>query len=350
MEKQKSIINVAYIAPMSIAAVNGGVRNQALKTISHIGAYGVNALLLSPWDKLEERHFDLVHVFGASPENAGIVKILHGTNTPFVLSPVFFSRRNAAAIRSSITLEKLLRIVGSGIQSDFTIKAEMCRKAAMVLPNTSSESDLIANGFSIPRQNIQKIPNGVDARFAKAEKQLFIEKYGISDFILFAGEAGAPRKNVYRLLKVVSQIDVPLVIIGSFYDDAYGNRCRELAQTNKNVTLIDTLPHDSGLLASAYAAASVFVLPSYYETPGIAALEAALAGAKIVITAHGGTTDYFKEDASYLNPKSEHSIMEAIQSALQKSPNHKLKKRILNEFSWDNVAKKTAEVYKNLIQ
>lgn len=343
-------MNVAYVAPMSIAAVNGGVRNQALKTISHIGAFGINPILLSPWDKLEEQQFDLVHVFGASSENAGIVKLLHTTGKPFVLSPVFFSRRNATAIRASITLEKLLRVVGSGIQSDFTIKAEMCRKATLVLPNTSNESDLIARGFSIPRHNIQHIPNGVEPRFTEADKQLFIGKYGISDFVLFAGEAGAPRKNVCRLLEAASQIDAPVVIIGSFYDDAYGHRCKELAQRNDNVTLIDTLPHDSDLLASAYAAADVFVLPSYYETPGIAALEAALAGAKIAITAFGGTTDYFKDDAHYLNPKSERSIVQAIQSALQTKPNGQLKERILNKFSWKSVAEKTAEVYKNLIQ
>ena len=36
--------------------------------------------------------------------------------------------------------------------------------------------------------------------------------------------------------------------------------------------------HDDPLLASAYAAARVFALPSWFETPGLAALEAALAG------------------------------------------------------------------------
>ncbi len=35
------------------------------------------------------------------------------------------------------------------------------------------------------------------------------------------------------------------------------------------------LDHDDPLLASAYAAARVFALPSWFETPGLAALEAA---------------------------------------------------------------------------
>ena len=38
------------------------------------------------------------------------------------------------------------------------------------------------------------------------------------------------------------------------------------------------LDHHDPLLASAYAAARVFALPSWFETPGLAALEAALAG------------------------------------------------------------------------
>ena len=46
-------------------------------------------------------------------------------------------------------------------------------------------------------------------------------------------------------------------------------------------------------LASAYAAARVFALPSWFETPGLAALEAGLAGCAVAITPYGSTRDYF---------------------------------------------------------
>ena len=79
--------------------------------------------------------------------------------------------------------------------------------------------------------------------------------------------------------------------------------------------LIGSLDNQSEMLASAYAASDTFVLPSQFETPGISALEAALAGAKIVITPYGGTKEYFKNMAEYVDSGSS----EAIKAGIEKS-------------------------------
>jgi glycosyltransferase involved in cell wall biosynthesis len=103
------------------------------------------------------------------------------------------------------------------------------------------------------------------------------------------------------------------------------------------------------LLASAYAACDVFVLPSQFETPGIAALEAGLAGAKIVITPVGGTKEYFRDDAIYVEPSSTESIVQGIQAALKKEKDSSLRTRIQKEFLWDKVGEKTKQVYQSIL-
>ena len=102
------------------------------------------------------------------------------------------------------------------------------------------------------------------------------------------------------------------------------------------------------MLASAYAACNVFALPSTFETPGIAALEAALAGAKIVITPHGGTRDYFNNMAEYVNPYSVESIRAGIVASLESKKSNTLQQHIKNEFLWNRVAEKTLAVYKSI--
>lgn len=342
-------MKVGYIAPASILAVNGGLRTQALQTIFHVQKEGIKTVKLTPWDDLDSAKVDLVHIFGASVENSGIIEQLASQKIPMVISPVFYANRSAEFINRTIRFEKLFSHFGQGIRSDFTIKARLCDLADHILPNTLAEAHLIEKGFTIASDKITVVPNGVETRFTQAEPELFINETGVSDFILFAGQASAPRKNVLSLLKIAHKLDHPLVIIGSFGDDSYGNACKKLAQNLDHVTVLNPLEHDSEMLSSAYAASKVFILPSQFETPGIAAMEAALTGSNIVITERGGTQDYFESFADYVDPDSLDSILQGIQKALGKEKQKDLKEHIINHFGWDKVAKKTIDVYKKVI-
>ncbi|MFA5668439.1 MAG: glycosyltransferase family 4 protein [Balneolaceae bacterium] len=342
-------MKVAFVAPLSISAVNGGVRTQAFKTAEFLTKLGVEITFISPWEHVELDDFDIVHIFSAGAETLNMAVTNHSKDTKLVVSPVFFSNRSASIIRKSIRGEWLLKKIGSGIRSDFTIKAEICRMADRLLPNTTEELQLVKDGFRIDSKKLAVVPNGVEERFANSTPDLFIKKYRMEDFVLFVGHASAPRKNVLGLLKGAHHLNKKLVIIGSFSNDAYGNECLNIAQNNNDILLIDTLEHDSELLSSAYAACNTFVLPSYYETPGIAALEAALAGANIVITKFGGTTDYFKNFAEYLNPNSVESIYTAVNKASLKVKNSELKEHILRNYTWEKVAEKTLTEYKKVL-
>ena len=121
------------------------------------------------------------------------------------------------------------------------------------------------------------------------------------------GHIGPARKNVLGLIRALRTIDHPAVIIGKIIGKE-GEQCLKEAAENKNILIIPGLENESEMLASAYAACDVFALPSLFETPGIAALEAALAGSKIVITPHGGTREYFGTMAHYVDPHSVDSI------------------------------------------
>jgi len=144
-------------------------------------------------------------------------------------------------------------------------------------------------------------------------------------------------------------VNHPAVIIGRIIKGEYGDACVREAAKHKHILLIDGLDNSSDMLASAYAACDVFVLPSLFETPGIAALEAGLAGAKVVVTKFGGTTEYFGPMAEYVDPRSVESIRNGVLKALNVSKNPELREHIRKEFLWQRVAERTASAYRQVL-
>ncbi len=340
-------MKIGIAAPLSLAAVNGGVRTQVTETVRHLRGIGVDVEIIQS----DSSHFDfdLVHLFSASTETIGIAKQVKNKGIPLVLSPVFYSNRSGISIANMLKVERFISKIGSGIRSEYGIKSEVCSYADKILPNTGKEKELVQQAFGVDESKLTVIPNGVESRFQHADPDVFINKYGIQDFILFAGQAGAARKNAIQLLQIAPSIEREIVIIGDFYENEYSRECQSMAEKAQNVHLIPTLNHDDPMLESAYAACEIFCLPSLFETPGIAAMEAALTGAKIVITKKGGTKEYFKEYAFYSDPHSNESLKNAIHSAIEAPKSDALKNRILSNYIWDKVAKKTAAVYKDCL-
>ena len=330
---------------------HGGPKTQIVQTKNHLKMLGMEVCLLDNWGPRDEiLDTDLFHLFGANHGMYDLAGYLHSHNIPYVVSPIYFTRRSAGTVRKAVTLTKAAGQAVRGFMSVSSIMNDICNWAIHIVPNTSAEAELIRDSFGIPEEKITVIPNGVESRFAHATPDLFVERYGIRDFILNVGHIGPDRKNVLSLIRAIKLCDRPAVIIGQIHPSEEADKCLAEAKKNPNITIINGIDHDDPLLASAYAACDVFALPSKFETPGIAAMEAALAGAKIVITPHGGTKDYFGDLSTYVDPYSETAISAGIQEALSKSHDDRLKKHIMDNFLWEHSAKKTAEAYSKILQ
>jgi glycosyltransferase involved in cell wall biosynthesis len=136
-----------------------------------------------------------------------------------------------------------------------------------------------------------------------------------------------------------------LVIIGDATPEARGylELCRR--EGGDDVLWVPALDHHDPLLASAYAAARVFALPSWFETPGLSALEAALAGTPIVITPFGSTREYFGDRALYARPGKLGEIAEAVARQWSQGRDPRLASLVASHYLWPRVAQETAEVY-----
>lgn len=342
-------MHVLFATSQATALTRGGVRTQVLQTKEALENLGVHVTLFDTWRDFQASEFDLVHVFSANMATYHFARAVKTQGLPLVISPVFYTRRTAKTVQRVIYVDRLISRNVRGIWTDYGLIAEMCNWAEAVTPNTTEEGKLFIDAFGVPEKKLIVVPNGVEERFAHAAPGLFEREYGIKNFILSVGHIGPERKNILRLIEALERIDHPAAIIGRIENTLSGRACLERASRNPRLLIVDAIPHDSMLLASAYAACDVFVLPSQFETPGIAALEAGLAGAKIVITPVGGTKDYFGNDAIYVEPTSTENIAEGIQTALKNQKDTVLRARIQKEFLWERVGEKTKQVYENIL-
>ena len=334
-------------APSTAFQAPGGGENQLVQTARHLEARGIEVRLFSPWtDRIED--YRLLHLFGMSREGLELARVARRRGVPVVLSPICWLEPKA--------LYCLARSRARGLWdvAKWTIKRaaprvggwrdELIRASDAILPNSGAEADQLVRFFRAPERVIHVVPNGVDRRFESADPSLFRTIHGAGDFVLYAGRI-EPRKNVLGLIRAARRVDRPVVVIGDAppgHED-YLAKCREAGLGL--VAWYEGVEHDDPWLASAYAAARVFALPSWFETPGLAALEAALAGAAVAITPLGCTREYFDDLAQYARPDRSGEIAAAIGRAWDEGPRGGLGARIKERFLWTHVARRTAEAY-----
>lgn len=344
-------MKIAFASYHTVMHRHGGPKTQIIQTMKHLRNRGIDVKLMDAWHEQDNwPDCDLFHLFASNLGVYDLGRYLASHNLKFVVSPIFFTRRSPATIRLVRAVEKTMRHVARGAWSDYGFAGDICHWAQHCLPNSNEERELLTRGLEVPLDRVTVVPNGVEERFMEAGPELFYREYGLKDFILNVGHIGVPRKNSLSLVRALENIDHPAVIIGRIYPSKDADLCLKEARKNKNLLIVPGLDHDSPLLASAYAASSVFVLPSLYETPGIAALEAGLAGSNVVITPHGGAREYFGDLAVYIDPYSITSIRRGITQALNKPASATLQDHIRNRFLWSHIAEKTASIYNRVLQ
>ncbi len=343
-------MKICFATHDGVTIAKGGVYVKIIEFKKYYESRGIEVELFNIWNSVDRlKEFDLVHLLPANIAVYSLARNLNFNNIKFVCEPVFFSNHSNSFLKTVSSIDKIARKFAKGVWFDYGFLRDICDWSKLVLPNTESEADRISRGFGIKRSKIKVIHNGVSERFLTGDPDLFRKKYGLDKFILNVGHIGPYRKNMLRFVKSVKNIDCPTVIIGKVSDAGETSEVMQEAKKNNNIHFISDIPNDSPLLASAYAACDTFVLPSLFETPGIAALEAALGGAKIVITRYGGTKDYFDEYADYVDPYSIENIKTVIESSLNKSKTSSTKDYIKNNFLWEKVAEKTLQTYQSLI-
>lgn len=283
--------------------------------------------------------YDLVHVFNITRIKESYMFFLNGQKQlkKVVLSPIYWPP-NAYLKREGASPNGLA--IWKHLQP---MRARLVNEATLLLPNSQIEMDVLQQDFP-KAASCLVVPNGFPDSFIGATPQIFREQFPDlpEEFVLCAARIST-RKNQLWLAETCQKLGLSLVLLGPINDQKYFQSIK----TYSNVTHIGTL--QGKLLASAYSAAKVHALPSWFETPGLSSLEAGACGTVVITTNQGSPQEYFQDMALYVHPLDDHSLQTALEQSSNASP-QPLMEHLHNNYPWSKVAEKTLEVYKNLTE
>ncbi len=179
-------------------------------------------------------------------------------------------------------------------------------------------------------------------------------EYGLPEqFLLFIG-THEPRKNIEGVIAAYSAIAhlVPhdLVLAGE-----RGWKAGRIARAISASAYTDRI-HTIGFVEEAdkralYAAADLFVYPSFYEGFGFPPLEAMLAGTPAVVSFNSSLPEVVGKWATLVDPYNIAQIAAVLEELL--SPPMRVspeaQKEILAHYSWEKTAKQTLDILKSVV-
>jgi glycosyltransferase involved in cell wall biosynthesis len=336
---RKGKIQVRLIPQFPFPIMTGGLEVQCLETCDALGKAGISARLLDPYS-MDDR-FDILHLFGPGLGAYDIVGQL-GHRRPVVISALF-GASHVATLRTSA--KKVVSIVAAFARQGtfYSMMRDVFASAAWVICLNPLEGAYLRQTYGVTSQRVSIVPNGVADRFFTATPDSFRDRYQVNDFVLFVGSI-IPRKNPLKLARVLAALRHPGVFIGRRVgaEMEYARQFELVIQANPQLIWIQDMRHDDPVLASAYASARVFILPSYAETQSLSALESMATGTPLVLGDRPYAYQPPFQDARRIDPDSDDSMKRALVAALSGDTKNS---GLPDEYRWPRVAEKIAEIY-----
>lgn len=256
------------------------------------------------------------------------------------------------------SLRNILKFIGYflpkpvGVSSIFRrYVRKFIQLSTCIAPNSQEECNLLLEFANLKneatRQKFSIVYNGVQLNHNGIMlEEEFFKRYNIPrGYILQVGRIEY-LKNQLNLLYALKDTDIPIVFVGQVYSKAYYKKLQILAQKRRNVFFIEKVNHSD--IASFYRYASLHVLLSLRESPGLVNLEAASLQCPIVVSDERfiPLNTYFPHTPYVVNPFDICQIRKVVLQAYSEQNKTVIN---LNKFSWENVAQQTSQIYINIL-
>lgn len=232
------------------------------------------------------------------------------------------------------------------------------KRAAKIITVSQATANDLREWLDIPEDRIEVIPlapSGKVERVQGKSLDVFRMKWNIDRPYVVAVGTLEPRKNLPTLLRafaqIKDQIDHQLVLVGP-----EGWLTGELKSTLEELNLGDRVRLTGWVsdeeLGGWYSAADLFAFPSYYEGFGLPTVEAMRCGVPVLCSNNSAFPEVVG-DAGELIPAEDvdawaHSMLSLLNDESRRA---ELAERGLarsETFSWERVARKTFDVYKEV--
>ncbi|MEW8996622.1 MAG: glycogen synthase [Thermoanaerobacter sp.] len=250
--------------------------------------------------------------------------------------------------------------LGNGYKLSSWMERTGIEAADRVIAVSHGSKEDILKYYNIPEEKVEVIYNGIDLnQYQKTDRNIARKKYGIEGkYILFVGRISR-QKGITYLIDAVKYLpkDIKVVLCASSPDTQ-----EVLEEVEQKVKLYDNIIWINKMvekeeIIELYSNAEVFVCPSIYEPFGIINLEAMACKTPVVASATGGIKEVVvhEETGFLVEPGNSEELAKYINILLNNKDlavkfGENGRKRVEEMFSWESIAKKTYEMYKDVIE
>lgn len=334
----------------------GGLERQVYYTAEYLRANGVHADIANVYfEGLTPEtigQYDIVHIFNTGGPKGALIMVAHMAKAlakKVIFTPVYWPPDKL--------LEELdrhgVRVMVHKDKNQWRVPMRrLIESADIIVPNASMEWEATCKdlGIAYDAKPVFVVHNAISLE----ELGVIVESpFKGKDYVFCAGRLEW-RKNQYNLAKAMKILygrghKLGLLLAGeNAADDVFLSLLKKELE-GVQAAWIGTQP--ASVIYGAMVSARVYCQPSFYETPGLASLEAAALGVPLVVGAWGSEPEYFGSLAEYCIPTDPVSIADAIERALAADPVRwkTLSGVVKRNFTYEAAAEKLLAIYKNVI-
>lgn len=299
---------------------------------------------------LRNHRFDIIHDNQTLAYGILLMKAFEIPIVATVHHPLPIDRKTDLAYLKSIG-DRIHRI----LFYPFIMQHLVTRRMDRVITVSESAAEETRNTFKVPREKLRVVYNGIDLDMFRG---LDGERKERGRLIIVANSTDRKKGVVYllRAFQLLREdMDVKLTIVDrgapdNKYTPALVKRYGldgSIAFTGR-VSIEDLVRH--------YASAEVAVVPSLYEGFSIPAAEAMACGLPVVATTAGALPEVVENEKSgiLVPPRDANALARAIKRLLTDEPLRQAmgregRRRVQERFTWEEAARKTLEVYREVL-
>jgi len=306
----------------------------------------------------KQRRFDIIH------DNQGLgygLLLMKRLNIPVIATihhPLPIDRQ--ADLEQANGFRQRWRI--KRFYSFIRMQAFVARRLDRVITVSQSSAKDTRLFFKVPPDKIRVVYNGIDTEIYSGNEEASQSRDGL----IMVANTDDRKKGVLYLLEALQLLrdnGIKLTIVddaarhSSYIEDvgplpSYGSKLVRKLDLDGMVHFTGRLTREE--LAQHYAAAQIAVVPSLYEGFGLPAAEAMACGTPVIATTGGALPEVVGDAGMLVPPANADALATAIRQLLndkqaQRQMSEAGKKRVKEQFNWEQAARKTLEVYREVM-
>jgi glycosyltransferase involved in cell wall biosynthesis len=233
------------------------------------------------------------------------------------------------------------------------MQGRVIRRCDRVLTSSQETAREIQRAYDVSADKIRMVYNGLDADFFRPLNG----ESKRSNSLLFVGNTDDSKKGILYLLQAMTllpeKVTLTIVDQGAPFKTYAPELVRKFRLASR-VTFTGKVSPES--LRQLYTSSEAVVLPSLYEGFGLPAAESMACGTPVIGTRAGALPEVVGEDgAGILVPtRNPQALSQAVLEVLQDPERRKKmgvagRQRVEKLFTWERVAERTVEAYKELL-